>query len=549
MNITSGEYNFSDVLDHLKKLEDRIGRLEEYLHMPETSEESEAQEKKSSRRKIKNDLLEYNIGQFWFARIGILVLALGIMFFLVFPHGNLASYIPSAIGYILSAGMLYIAARCTDKYDYIRAYLNGGGIGLLYFATLRLHYFTLQPTVESLTVEITLLLLSSAAAFFVSVKNKSFYLSCLSLISVYLTALLSGGDYFIFIMFSLAAFASVVLRYRYNWSGMITVGIIVTYLSHALWLINNPFTGGTAGLNPVPWTNSFFLIVYAVIFSASALYKRDSSEEELNEIFNAIINSIFFYGLFLAGSLASKTIPFAAIHTFASVVLLILAMAYWVKIGSKYATFIYAMTGYLALSVAIIFNFKSPGFYVWLCWQSLLVVSTAIWFRSKFIIVANFFIYLMVFIMYLALEGSLNAVGLSYGVVALLSARILNWKKERLELKTEQMRNGYLLSALIIFPYALYHSVPKDFVGISWVIVALLYYLLSVMLKSKKYRWMAVATLLMTIGYVFIFGLGNLEATYRIVSFLVLGAVLLVISVIYAKIKTKKSADGETEED
>ena len=203
------------------------------------------------------------------------------------------------------------------------------------------------------------------------------------------------------------------------------------------------------------------------------------------------------------------------------------------------------MTGYLALSVAIVFNFKSPGFYVWLCWQSLLVVSTAIWFRSKFIIVANFFIYLMVFIMYLALEGSLSAVGLSYGIVALLSARILNWKKERLELKTDQMRNGYLLSALFIFPYALYHSVPKDFVGISWVAVALSYYLLSVMLKSKKYRWMAVATLLMTIGYVFIFGLGNLEATYRIVSFLVLGAVLLGISVIYAKNKIKRTAGGE----
>ena len=221
----------------------------------------------------------------------------------------------------------------------------------------------------------------------------------------------------------------------------------------------------------------------------------------------------------------------------ASILFLVISVLYWVHEQSRYSTFIFAILGYLALSVAIIVEFKTPGSFILLCWQSLLVVSTAIWFRSKYIILANFIIYLIIFFTYLLLEGKVHFVSLSFGIVALLSARILNWKKDRLELKTDQMRNAYLLSALFIIPYALYFAMPDSLISVSWIGVAILYYLLSLALKNKKYRWMALLTLLLTIGYVFVIGITSSDPTYKIVSFILLGAVLISVSLIYTKYK------------
>ena len=215
------------------------------------------------------------------------------------------------------------------------------------------------------------------------------------------------------------------------------------------------------------------------------------------------------------------------------------AILYWIKQESKYSTFLYSILGYSALSVAIVAQFPKPDLFVWLCWQSLIVVSTAIWFRSKIIIVANFGMYLIIFISYLAVAGTIGIVTLSFGFVALITARILNWQRSRLDLKTEMMRIAYLVAAFFVFPYALYHSVPSGFVALSWTIVAILYYVMSVILKNKKYRWMSLLTFLLTVFYILIIGTTNLEPTYRIISFIVVGIVLLVVSIFYGKVKAK----------
>ena len=128
---------------------------------------------------------------------------------------------------------------------------------------------------------------------------------------------------------------------------------------------------------------------------------------------------------------------------------------------------------------------------------------------------------------------------MSFGIVALISARILNWKKENLELRTELMRNAYLTSAFLIFPYALYHTVPKGYVSLSWVGIAGFYYLLSIILKNKKYRWMALLTFMLAALYLFAIGTINFEPIYRLISFIVLGLALIIVSILYTKVRMK----------
>ena len=58
---------------------------------------------------------------------------------------------------------------------------------------------------------------------------------------------------------------------------------------------------------------------------------------------------------------------------------------------------------------------------------------------------------------------------------------------------------------------------------------------------------MAIITLLLTVVYVFILGITSEDFTYKIISFLVLGVVLVAVSLIYARARTKADAVNKVE--
>jgi uncharacterized membrane protein len=89
--------------------------------------------------------------------------------------------------------------------------------------------------------------------------------------------------------------------------------------------------------------------------------------------------------------------------------------------------------------------------------------------------------------------------------------------------------------------------VPSGFVAFSWIAVAILYYILSKLLKIVKYRYMSLATFMLTVVYVFVIGITSEETIYKILSFLVLGVALVIISVVYTRNRNKSSKAKETE--
>jgi hypothetical protein len=292
--------------------------------------------------------------------------------------------------------------------------------------------------------------------------------------------------------------------------------------------------------------NLIFPFLYFIIFTLAYIIKRDEAGEPFTKIFNNASNSIFFYILLLGLTVGgNNTELFGITFTLASILFLSFSIFFWLKEQSKILTFILAMTGYLALSTAIVYEFRIPNAFIWLCWQSLLVISTAVWFKSKFIITANFFIYIMILVLYIFLADGYSYVSLSFGAVALTTARILKWKQDTVELKTAQMRNAYLIITLLFIPFILHNIMPEGFAALSWVGVAVLYYIFSLILESRKYRWMAVLTLLMSIIYISVLGLMSGQLIYKIISFLVLGSVLIAISVLYGRMKNKQAVKNE----
>ena len=412
---------------------------------------------------------------------------------------------------------------------------------LLYFTTLRLHFFSDVQTIINRNLEIGLLAIVVAVNLSLSAYKRSVFLIGLSLTLGYATAIISDSSYLIFLLLTIFSLVTVFYKIRYRWNNLYLYAIILTYSIHFLWFLNNPLLGKSLTFVSAPDANLYFLVLYALIFSFGNLFREKDIPEDNSLVMTTFFNCAGSAGLLLIISVFKFQQLIFAGHLAASIIFLLLSVGFWIKEKSKISTFFYAICGYGMLSVAIISKFENPQFFVLLSWQSLLVISTAIWYRSKFIIGANFMIFLIIFISYLALAAEIDYSSLSFAVVAMTSARILNWKKHRLELKTELMRNAYLTCTFFMLPYALYYLMPEKFLSLSWVSIALLYYILSRLLQNKKYRWMALATLLLTVSYVLGIGIIRLDPAYRVVSFIVLGLVLLAISFVYTRIKNKSS--------
>ncbi|OGU57332.1 MAG: hypothetical protein A2V66_03025 [Ignavibacteria bacterium RBG_13_36_8] len=526
----------TELEDKFKNLEARIALIESSLNLkpiPHLNEE-EPKDRSVDTVTADSDNLEFNIGQYWFAKVGIVVLAIGVIFLLTLPFNNLPQLFPSMIGYFIMFFIFFIAHISKKEYLYISRYLFGGGLILMYFSTLRLHYFSAEPAITNLTFEVFLLTSVVIAHLLIALMRKSIYLTGIGITLSFVSILVSDSAFFIFITLTVLSCYTVLLKVKFHWDNLFVYGILSTYLIHFIWFINNPLLGNRIQLLNSPQANLYFILLYILIFSLGNLLDSKEKRETNFSRNTGFIISLGGYGLFLVISILRFQMQLVQIHLLASILLLILAVVFWINFTSKYSTFFYAIIGYSALSVAIIAQFSLPNFFVWLCWQSLLVIITSIWFRSKVIIIANFFIYLIIFLAYMILAGKISAFTLSYGAVALISARVLNWKKETLGLKTELIRNSYLAVAFFIFPYSFYKILPHGYVAISWLAISLIYYLLSVGLKNNKYRWMALLTLIITVIYIII-GTTKLSPEFRIILFLLLGVIFLIVSVIYAR--------------
>lgn len=487
------------------------------------------------------DELEFEVGRNWFAKVGVGVLAISAGFSLTLPYAGLPAWLPSIFGGTVAAILFVLARKNLPLITPLAVWLRGSAMFLLLLAALRLFYFSPQPVLatDSVTGRIVL---SLAAAFNLAFAwhRRSPSLLGLAIGMGCVTALAVGTAGFVLPSLLLLAGVAVAASARGGWPALGLVGVFLGPATYFLWSEGNPQFGRpfqfvtTTAIAPVG------LLMLGLILGVGPLFRRNRTEEDGFTNSNALLNCALTYGAFLVHTGAIFRASFAAAQAAASLTWLALAVLFWAREQSRVSTFLYAMTGYLALSLAIIKAAPAPGVFVWLSLQSVVVVATAVWFRSRFIVVANFLIYVAIVLAYMVVAEHESGISLGFGIVALISARILNWQRHRLELKTELMRNAYLGTAFILFPYAFYHLAPGRYVGLAWVGLALFYYAMNLVVRNQKFRWMGHATLLLTVLYVGIVGTSRFGPVLRVLSLLALGTVMLAVSLTFTRMRPRE---------
>jgi uncharacterized membrane protein len=180
MNSEISNSLLEDLVKTMDRIERRLTDVETALNLRAEKSESQPLEEPKKKKDEDDDSLELAIGEYWFAKIGILAFLFGMFFLITQPLDNYPPALPVAIGYILSFAFIVIPEIWLKSFKYISGYLIGGGTALFYLTTLRLHFFALEPIIASRIFVVILLLIVGGFATWVALKRQSVYLVALA---------------------------------------------------------------------------------------------------------------------------------------------------------------------------------------------------------------------------------------------------------------------------------------------------------------------------------------------------------------------------------
>lgn len=542
----------NEILEKVNSLELRIGRIETKLdaaaraqspspvqYQTEHGDNPEFEEIGMDKNRIESNIFEF--GMTWF---GSLVLLFGIAFLSNFARNYMNGSLAALVGYLAVAGVFFLAAYLRDSYSHLSFMLNLSAHLLVYYITLNLYFFTRNPVIPLKGAVVALLLSAIIVQCYFAIRRNSELMAVVAMVLVLATALFSDSTAITLPLIILTSATSVFFLVRYGWWKLMVSTMIMVYLSQIIWLLNNPVVG-----HPflAPSSDSWNLVSLAacgLVYSIIPMIRQREKFPETVYSTSILLNGISFTMALSLIVLSCYPNSYVWIFAVISVLCLVYSIFLKYRVARLFDPAFFAIYSFMALSVAVYGYTKLPDAYWLLALQSLLVVSWALWFRSRIIVVMNTILFSGILAVYLAFYPLVDKVDIAFVITAFISARIINWKKERLTLQTEMIRNTYLIALFVMMLVALYHLVPPQYVTLSWTGAAVFYFILSLALKLIKYRWMAIATVLVTGFYLFFVDLSHLETGYRVLAFLFLAIICLGASMYFTKMMRKKYQSG-----
>lgn len=482
--------------------------------------------------KVKNSI-EFGIGEYGMAWLGNIVLLIAIVFFVQSIHSE-RPVLSVLTGYLAVAGIYLVSFFTQKTYPYLSQLFGYNGHLLLFYLTLRLH-FSDNPIIENDIAGLAAVVAVVGILFYFSLKKKSQIFTGVILLLLLIAALLSNTTHFLLTITTITAVAGMWLYQKFGWYKLLFVLMTLVYIVYFLWMLNNPIVTYEAHFRETHGFGFIYLMITGFIFSLPAILPK--GENDFNEmlVFLLIWNGLGFTSLFVLSVFLylndSYSLLFALIAFLSLAYAVVIHQRKSLKIGAS----LYAVYGFMAMSVAIYGTFLLPDSYMLFALQSFIVVSAALWFRSQFIVVANTLLFLFLLFFYLKDPVIYRSTDFSFMLVAFLTARIINWKKDRLNLRTETIRNLYLAAGFTMTLVAFHHTVPESMVTVSWIFAAVLFFIMGYLLKNIKYRWLAIAALIASAIHLVLIDMSNMDAGARIIVFLLFAFISIAVSILYTK--------------
>ena len=249
--------------------------------------------------------LEEMLGTNWLNKLGIVILVLGVAFFLAYQLKALGPAGKDLVGFATAAVMLG-AGVWFDRRERYRVLARagiGGGWALAFFTTFAMYHVPAARVLSSQAIDLVLMLVIATAMVVHTLRYRSQVVTGLAFLLAFLTVAISHSNVYSLSAGVVLAAGLVVIVLRMQWFELEVFGILASYLNHYLWLRpiiepmhgkRHPFTEFTASAG--------ILALYWLIFRVSYVLRRPSGErgnwEERVSTAAALLNTTLLLGLF-----------------------------------------------------------------------------------------------------------------------------------------------------------------------------------------------------------------------------------------------------------
>src|SRR5664280_2635437 len=394
--MTDRENELEKIESRLKSLEARLVRLESVLSIPgkDNSDYSAEQAQPvivspdSERTDEEEKGLESQIGQFGLAWLGNIVLLFGIIFltqYLMIQDHLLLSVI---LGYLSALSIYFLSIYLKKTNLHLSFMFKMNAQVLLFYLTLRLHFFSATPMLSGKTIDLLLLFFLIALQAYLSLREKSQGFAALFVVFALTTGIVCDAAQFILPLLTLAAGGSVYYYYRFKWEPLLIVTIIISYISAFVWLLGNPVIGHPMKLIAEQNSGIVYFLGLGAVFSITLLFRnKDKSEDDfLSGV--TFVNGLFYSLLLIFIVLGFFSKNYVVLFSGLTICCLTYSIVLHSRFDWNFASAFYALYGFMAMSIAFHGILGFPRVYLLLAVQSLVVVSMALWFRNRLIAVS-----------------------------------------------------------------------------------------------------------------------------------------------------------------
>jgi hypothetical protein len=545
--------NLGEILRRMNSMEDRIALLEsDKKYRAETRPVNTESNNADDSQFMNVDFtfsapFENKLGEFGLAWLGNIVLFFAIAF--IWEYFNKAGnpLVALGVGIISTICVFAVSYYFRKSYTYLSYTFGLFGFLILYYILLRLHFFNANPLIANKAVATTVLMFAVGIQLYYAIKRQMKVLAGLAFTMAMFTAFVCYQTHAFFLISIATTGLAIYTFWHYNWWKNLVYVLLISLFIYLIWLLKNPVS---LVKTPGDLTYHYTFVYLSIITAMYSLvaFRKPGQGFPQNSILGIILFAGFTYSVLLL-VLIILHFPQAFVPFFLAISLYCIAYSIILKFYSpwKYTPALYALFGFVAISVAVFGTYHFPDSFLLLVGQSFLVLTLALWYRSHIITLMNTFLLVILAIYYYSTSGTLQTVNFAIPLVALLSARIINWQKNRLNIKTDFIRNIYLLTLFFSLLYATYKGIPAQYITVSWLLIAGIYFGLSIILNNFKYRWMAMANLLVSAFHLVLADLAKIDIVYRILAFLVFAIISIIISVYYVKKLKNKELDTKEE--
>jgi uncharacterized membrane protein len=257
--------------------------------------------------RLKSSLdLEEMLGTNWLNKLGIVILVLGIAFFLAYQLKTLGPAGKVLVGFVAAAVMLGAGIWFDrgERYRILARAGIGGGWALAFFTTYAMYHVPAAQVLTSQATDLVLMLAVAAAMVLHTLRYRSQVVTGLAFLLAFLTVSISHSNVYSLSAGAVLAAGLVVIVGRMQWFELEVFGILASYLNHYLWLrpIIEPMIRTPHGKrHPFPEfaASAGILALYWLIFRMSYVFRQPKGErQEHVSTAAALLNTILLLALF-----------------------------------------------------------------------------------------------------------------------------------------------------------------------------------------------------------------------------------------------------------